>query len=131
ADPHEVARLVLRERRGGVRRGLEHRRALFTDRQTSDCIAVEVELDEVLGRERAQLAVEASLRDCEAQLTGSAREIALPLGPQGRPADGNLELRARDAGGRADVEAHRDVRAEVRLDSCGELRREARRRTVV
>ena len=46
-------------------------------------------------------------------------------GPERRAADRLLELGARHARGRADVEAHRDVGAELGLDARGELRREA------
>ena len=114
-----------------MRRRVEHRRAVLADAEAADRVAVEVERDELLARARAQLVVEAALRDREAELAGGARQVALALRPERRAADGFLELGARHAGGRADVEAHRDVGAELRLDLRGELGREplrARRR---
>ncbi len=60
-----------------------------------------------------------------------ARQVALTLGPERRPAHGLLELRARHARRRADVEAHGDVGAEPLLDPRRELRREALGRAVV
>ena len=99
--------------------------------QAADRVAVEVERDELLRRALAKLAVEAALRDREAELARRARQVALALGPERRPAHRLLELRPRDAGGRADVEAHRDVRAEPLLDARRQLGREALRRAVV
>ncbi len=46
----------------------------------------------------------------------------MPLGPERRPPHRLLELGARSAGGRADVEAHRHVGAEALLDARGQLR---------
>ena len=57
--------------------------------------------------------------------------LALAPGPETRSADGVLELLARDARGRADVQAHRDVGAEVGLDPRDGLGREAGGRAVV
>jgi hypothetical protein len=60
-----------------------------------------------------------------------AREVALPVRPESRAADRFLELGARDAGRRADVEAHGDVGGEPLLDLGRELGREPLRRAVV
>ncbi len=131
ADPHEVARLVRRQRGGSGRRRFEHRRAVLAHAESADRVPVEVERHELLGRTLPQLGVEPALRDREAELSGRARQVALAVCPQRRPPDGVLELRARHSGGRADVEAHRDVGAELGLDPRGELRREPFRAAVV
>src|SRR5581483_8278157 len=131
ADPHEVARLLLRQEAGRRGRRLEHRLTVLPHAQPADRVAVEVERDQRLGRTLTQLEVEAALRDREAELARRARQVALPLGPQRRPPHGLLELRARHAGGRADVEAHRDVGAEPLLHPRRELGREPLGRAVV
>ena len=101
--------------------------AVLADREAADRVAVEVELDELLGRAPPELAVGAALDDREAELAGRALGVALAAGPLGGAADGVLELAPRDAGRRHLVEAHRDVAAEVPLDLGGELGREPRR----
>ena len=69
--------------------------------------------------------------DAEQELAGRARPVALPQCPGRRQADGLGQLGVRDAGRRADVEAHRDVRAEIRLDARRVLRRQPRLVSVV
>ncbi len=66
-----------------------------------------------------------ALGDPEAELTRSPRRVDLPLGPELRPSDGLLVLDGRGVRGRADVEAHGDVRPEPPLDLGDALRRQA------
>src|SRR6185312_780466 len=106
---HEVPRLLAGEQGCGIGGRVEHGRAVLADAEAADRVAVEAERDELLARAAAELAVEPALRDCEPELAGRAFEAALPFRPQRRAADGFLELGARHARGRADVEAHRDV----------------------
>ena len=131
ADAHEVARLVLRKERCHPVGRLEHRRAVLAEREPADRVAVEVELDELLGGAPAELGVRAALVDREAELTVGVGRVALPARPFGRAAHGFRDLSAVRRRRRHLVEAHRDVAAEVRLDLGGELGREARRRPVV
>src|SRR6185437_9055860 len=113
------------QQRRGLGRGLEHRLAVLPHAEPADGVAVEVERREIRGGALSELAVKPSLRDREAELAGRAGQVALALGPRRRAAHRLLELGARDARRRADVETHRDVRAEQLLDARGELRREA------
>ncbi len=94
-------------------------------------MAVEVESDDFLDRAPAQVGVGRALRDAEEKLPVGARRLALTSCPDGRQAHSLFELLARRVRGRADVEAHRDVRAQLGLDLGGELRREPLRRPVV
>src|SRR5436190_16443116 len=108
ADPHEVAGLLLRQKACGFGRRVEHGLAMLPHAQPADRVAVEVERDELRRRALPKLTVETALRDREAELPRSPRQVALALGPGRRPAHRLLELRPRNPGGRADVEAHRD-----------------------
>src|SRR3954451_1714096 len=112
ADAHEVARLLLRQKACGLGRGVEHGLAVLPHAQPADRVAVEAERDELHRRTLAKLSVQTALRDREAELPRGPRQVALALGPDRRPAHRLLELRPWNPGGRADVEAHRDVRAE-------------------
>ena len=116
ADPHEVAGLLLRQEAAASVVASNIGLAVLPHAQPADRVTVEVERDELLRRAPAKLAVETALRDREAELPRRARQVALALGPGRRPAHRLLELGARNARGRADVEAHRDVRAEQLLD---------------
>jgi hypothetical protein len=104
---------------------------VLPDAEAADRVGVEVERDELARRALPQLEIETALRDREAELTGRARQVALPLRPERRAAHRLLELAPRGARGKADIEAHRDVRAEPLLDLRCELGREPLRRPVV
>ena len=78
--------------------------------------AIERELRDLLDRPSTELLVGAALRDAEAELAGGSRRGGLPLCPVRRELDRSLELAPRSAGGKADVQAHRDVGAEAALD---------------
>ncbi len=96
--------------------GVEHLLAALADGEAAEREPVERQRDEPLDRAAAQLGVGAALRDPEAELTRSPRRVDLALGPELRPSHGLLVLARRDVRGRADVEAHRDVRPEPALD---------------
>ena len=88
-------------------------------------MAVEVELDDLGDRAAPELGVRGALGDPEQELALGAGRLPLAGRPERRQAHGLGELVARAARRRADVEAHRDVRAELRLDPGDGLRREA------
>jgi len=131
ADPHEVAWLAGREQLRGPGGRLEHQRTLLADRKPAERMAVKVELCDLDDRAAAELRIGCALRDPEHELPVRARGGALPLGPQRRAPHGLLERSARHVDRRTDVEAHRDVRAQLGLDVGDELRGEPRGRTVV
>ena len=89
-----MARLLFGQDRRSLGSRLEHRLAVLPHAEAADRIAVEVERGELLRRAAPELAVEAALRDREAQLPGRARQAALALRPQRRPAHRLLELGA-------------------------------------
>ena len=68
--------------------------------------------------------MDAALGDPEPELPRRARRIDLPLGPQARPSRCLLVVRPGRVRRRADVEAHRDIRAEPPLDLGDTLRGE-------
>ena len=84
---------------------------------------VEAELDDLLDRAASRLLIGRALRDSEEQLTRSARSLPLPCRPERRQANGVDQVLS--AGRRAHVQAHGDVRAELRLDVGDRLGREA------
>ncbi len=76
-------------------------------------------------RASAELHVGAALGDPEEELAVGARRGELARGPLRRPVRRLSQVVCRRAGREADVEAHRDVRAEPPLDLGGQLGREA------
>ena len=92
-------------------------------------MAVEVELDDLLDRAAPEVGVGRALGDPEEELALGPRRLALALRPERRQPDRLREVVA--PGRRADVEAHRDVGAELRLDRGHGLGREPLRGAVV
>ena len=95
AEPHEVPRPVggKQRRRPGDR--VEHLGSALADREPAERVAVERQPDDLLDRASAQLAVDATLRDPEAQLPVRPRR-ARP-GARPRAACGGPPPRARAA----------------------------------
>ena len=85
-------------------------------------MAVEAELGDLLDAAPPELRVGAALGDPEQELAGGALGVALPLRPERRPANRLLELAPRRVGRRDDVQAHRDVGAELRPGSAPRAR---------
>src|SRR5439155_6317199 len=131
ADAHEIARLLGPEKRRGPPDGVQHLVPVLADGEASESVSVEVEAADLLDRATAELRVGASLGDAEEELAGRSLDLALPRRPEARAADGLGELGVWDACRRTDVEAHRDVGPELRLDRGCELGREASRLAVV
>jgi hypothetical protein len=86
------------------------------DGEPSEREAVERQRRDPVDRAPSTHGVDSALRDPEAELARRPRRIDLALGPELRAAHRLLMLGRRDVGRRADVEAHRDVRAEPPLD---------------
>ena len=124
ADAHEVAGLRHRQELGAIRDRGEHLVPVLANCEASERVAVEAERDDLLDRTLAELAVGSALSDTEDELAWRALALALPGGPQRCAPHRLLELTAINARWRADVEAHRNVRAEIPLDRRHPLRGE-------
>jgi hypothetical protein len=123
AEAHGVAGLILGEERFGILNGGEHFFLGFADRDATDGVAVEIEIDEGARRFFAEIGVDAALDDAEVELAALAGgglvrfdPIFAALSPAGGEAGGILGVftLARIRG--AFVEEHGDIGAEDGLD---------------
>src|SRR4029453_11417573 len=112
----EVPGAVTREERRRPRGCVEHELTGLADRQAAQCVAVEVEVGDLLDRAAAEVRVGGALRDPVEELVRRAGGFPLPLGPARREAHCLLQLRARNACRRADIQEPGAVRAEGALD---------------
>ena len=119
ADAHQVARLVLGQERGDERGHVEHLLLGFADGDAADSAAVEVERGDVRGGLGAEVVVHAALHDAEPQLMVVQRLFAGDLLPAFGHGEGFLGGVAGAGVGRAFVERHYDVGAQVALDAHG------------
>ncbi|MNH06159.1 hypothetical protein D3C79_655180 [compost metagenome] len=123
AHPHQVARLVGRDLRADVIQDAVHVFLGLTHRQTADRIAVEADLQQTVEGDIPQRLVDGALNDAE-QGVLVAQCIKLLAGALG-PAQGHLHGLARlfvgRRIGRALVEDHHDVGAQIVLDLHGFL----------
>src|SRR5712691_8605233 len=125
ADAHQVARLLRRQERRGVRDAFPHLRRILADREAAQSIAGQVERGDLGGVPLAQLAVEPSLDDPEQVAARVLQPLLLAARRPARgPGDGLLVLLPRGARRRALVEAHQHVRAELPLHLHRALRGE-------
>ncbi len=132
ADPHEVARPVGREERRRPLDRLQHRRPGLADRQAAERVTVEAERSDLGSIERPRSSRSRPPWTIPNRSWPSARGAARCRVAQAVVSRTASSCSRREMPGRrADVEAHRDVRAELRLHLGDHLRREPRLRAVV
>ena len=124
ADAHEVAQAV-----GGqqvvheLHRG-EHLVAALADAEAADGVGVEADVDDLGRRAAPQLLVGPTLHDADQELVAAAVRVLAGRRPARGALHGGFELRARQRAGRALVEGHDHVRAELLLYAHRQLGRE-------
>ena len=115
AEPHHVARLVLGEIWDRSVDRLVHELLGLAHRDAAYRVAVEADLDELLGAVAADVVVDSALNDAEDHLAVGVRRVLRGLRPAQGLLDRLLGPLALAGVGQAFVEDHRDVRADDAL----------------
>ena len=115
AEPHHVARAVLRQVRHARLDRAVHLLLRLADRDAAHGVAVEADLHQLLGAAAADVVVDPALHDAEDLLAVGARLPAAALRPADRARHRRLGARAVARIRQALVEDHRDVGAERAL----------------
>ena len=130
ANAHEVARLVLRQKRRRVLEHLVHELLRLADREAAYRVARQVHRRRLAGAPLAQVFVHTALHDAEEALVRGRHRLLATLEPADRALRRLLRVVVVGRIRHTFIERHDDVRAECHLDLHRDFRREELLRAV-